>query len=183
MEKNYMNSENHVNVAIIGAGPSGIGTALGLAKKGIKSIYIATFSLALISFMILLIVGLIVQYLILNPIQALTHHTDTILQTNNFNLRIAMDRKDEIGILSDGLDTLVCKIEKQTKLLKNQATRDSLTGLANRRSFDKRLDDVGAEAEKLLTVLIDTNHDWDQIRFSPVVKNGWFYKCIKSALQ
>ncbi|MBN2013331.1 FAD-dependent oxidoreductase [candidate division KSB1 bacterium] len=33
-----MNSENHVKVAIIGAGPSGIGLALGLAKRGVKSV-------------------------------------------------------------------------------------------------------------------------------------------------
>ena len=33
-----MNSENKFNVAVIGAGPAGIGTALGLAKRGIKSV-------------------------------------------------------------------------------------------------------------------------------------------------
>lgn len=33
-----MNAEHKVNVVIIGAGPAGVGTAIGLAKRGIKSI-------------------------------------------------------------------------------------------------------------------------------------------------
>ncbi len=33
-----MNAENKVNVAIIGAGPAGVGAAIGLAKRGIKAV-------------------------------------------------------------------------------------------------------------------------------------------------
>lgn len=110
-----------------------------ISRKGLRSVYFALFSLLIVSFIVLLVVGLIIQHLILRPIQELTRHAGQIQIKKDFTLRMGMGRKDEIGELSNQFDAMVAKIDDQTSMLRELSMKDGLTGLANRREFDRHL--------------------------------------------
>ena len=110
-----------------------------ISRKGLRSVYFAIFSLIVVSFVVLLVVGILIQRLVLGPIQAITRHAGDIQEKNDFTLRMAMDRRDEIGELAHRFDAMVARIDEQTGMLRELSLQDSLTGLANRREFDRHL--------------------------------------------
>jgi diguanylate cyclase (GGDEF)-like protein len=97
---------------------------------------------------VVLLIGIWIggQWLILTPLQAMTKYVIGIEDDSDLTKRLNMDRNDEIGLLSRTYDQMLDRINKQTNQLENLnqelqmiSRTDSLTKLANRRSFDERL--------------------------------------------
>ena len=73
------------------------------------------------------------------PVKKLIHN---LMSWNGFQIPAIGDllkRKDEIGILSNTFILMAEEIRAKTRALEDQAIRDGLTGLYNRRNFDETL--------------------------------------------
>ena len=117
-----------------------------ITRKGITSMGYAAALVIASGLIIIIILNLILQRVILRPVQRLTDHALAIVQAKDFSSRINMKRKDEIGKLGHSLDTMVQTIDEQTRELQlaNEqliilTVQDGLTGIANRRMFDNYL--------------------------------------------
>jgi diguanylate cyclase (GGDEF)-like protein len=109
-----------------------------ITKQGIKTIKYSLIFLIVVGFIILLLILMLIQKLILGPILNLSQHTKQIEECN-YELRLALTRKDAIGELANCFDKMVAKIELQTNQLEKLSSLDGLTGLYNRRIFDETL--------------------------------------------
>ena len=61
------------------------------------------------------------------------------LEEGDLAARAALDKMDELGELAGAFNVMAEKIETHQRALEELAIRDGLTGLANRREFDRRL--------------------------------------------
>ncbi|MEW9672240.1 EAL domain-containing protein [Ammoniphilus sp. 3BR4] len=111
----------------------------------------------IISFIILLIV-FVVSYLLANylvkPVQYILTKVEEISK-GNFSVRVKYQRKDELGLLSEGINTMSQNLESYTNQIRFQADHDSLTNLPNRRSFSANLkDSIEQASQKKNTVAL-----------------------------
>lgn len=104
----------------------------------------------MISFIILLVV-FSVSYLLANylvkPVHYILGKVEEISQ-GNFTVRVQNNRRDELGLLGDGINSMSENLEKYTKQIRFQADHDSLTNLLNRRAFTNELQYYIEQAEK-----------------------------------
>lgn len=138
-----------------------------VVKRGITTMQYALFSMMAAGLIVLLVILLLLERIILEPLTSLTDHVLLIRNTGKFSVRLSMQRDDEIGTLAKGIDNMVAKIEEQTAELEviNEKLRhdivkriqvegdlqkanqelqrlahlDGLTLIANRRCFDESL--------------------------------------------
>lgn len=80
------------------------------------------------------------SHFILNPARALLSSLDVIGQ-GNLSHRIPVTSVDEFGTLAIGLNRMAANLEKDQEQLAEMAIRDGLTGLYNRREFERLLAD------------------------------------------
>lgn len=140
-----------------------------ITRKGITSMKYAA-ALAIGSGVIILIIlNLLLQHVILRPIQRLREHASAIEHNKDFSMRITLDRTDEIGNLAHSLDTMVQTIDERTNELQlaNEqlillSVQDGLTGIANRRMFDNYLTKEWRRAKReqltLSLILLDVDY-------------------------
>ncbi|MDD2463288.1 MAG: diguanylate cyclase [Desulfobulbus sp.] len=139
-----------------------------ITRKGIASMGYAAALVIASGLIIVCILNLILQQVILRPIQQLTDHALAIEQEKDFSRRIDMAREDEIGKLAHSLDTMVQTIDVQTSELQlaNEqliilSVQDGLTGIANRRMFDRYLNKEWRRAMReqvpLALILLDVD--------------------------
>ncbi|RXT04548.1 EAL domain-containing protein [Ammoniphilus sp. CFH 90114] len=96
---------------------------------------------AIISIVILLIVFMVSYSLagyLVRPVQYILQKVEEISK-GDFSVRVERNSKDEIGLLSDGINTMSQNLESYTKQIRYQAEHDSLTNLPNRRAFTTQL--------------------------------------------
>lgn len=129
----YYNIENRPGLLIKIVFPRSI------SIQGLRIIKNAAFSTIISGLIVLLFVLIFLNKYIINPISLLDKSMLKIIKTNDFSIRLSSERKDEIGELYNGFDFFITKIQKQTELLENLSTVDSLTNIANRRKFDEIL--------------------------------------------
>ncbi len=117
-----------------------------ITRKGITSMGYAAALVIASGVIIVILLNLVLQYIILRPVQQLTEHAKRIEQEQDFSRRLHLDRNDEIGRLAHSLDTMVQTIDQRTSELQlaNEqliilSVQDGLTGIANRRLFDNYL--------------------------------------------
>lgn len=115
-----------------------------ITKKGFLTIHFAIFSILIAGCIVLLAMLASMQTIILKPISKLTNFVVAVEKDRDFSLRVKFRRKDEIGTLANGLNSMVQTIAEQTDLLisanltlQNLSAMDGLTGIANRRRFDE----------------------------------------------
>lgn len=84
--------------------------------------------------------GFLIRTFLVRPVKDLWRLTQEVEVTGNFTLRAPIRSRDEIGELSRGVNGLIQSVEETTGRLKELASTDPLTGLANRRTFDQSLD-------------------------------------------
>jgi diguanylate cyclase (GGDEF)-like protein len=114
---------------------------------------IIAFLIALIGSLFML--GLVERALIL-PVRALGWHLRRVRQIGDYNLRLKLPNKNELGELSQELNNLVEHVQTQqlqliaqSRELQALSYQDSLTTLANRRRFDQALADNWAMAQRM----------------------------------
>jgi diguanylate cyclase (GGDEF)-like protein len=78
-----------------------------------------------------------IKYL-MQPLQSL-HRGVAKLRSGDYRHRIPVVRKDEIGELTQGFNSLAAAVHDSHKELNHRATHDPLTGLANRAALTERL--------------------------------------------
>lgn len=139
-----------------------------ITQEGITSMGSAAVLFLASGLIILIILNLVLQHVILRPIQHLTDQAMAIEQEKDFSRRIVMQRRDEIGKLAYSLDSMVQTIEGQTSELQlaNEqliilTLQDGLTGIANRRMFDNYLNKEWRRAMReqnpLSLILVDVD--------------------------
>lgn len=139
-----------------------------IVLKGMVTMRIAMISVILVGIGVLAVMLLLIRSFMLLPIEILTNHALSIRNTNDYTVRLHLDRKDEIGTLADQFDMMVEKIDSQTqelgrineelridiskRIVTEQALQeanreldelariDALTGIPNRRRFDESLE-------------------------------------------
>jgi diguanylate cyclase (GGDEF)-like protein len=138
-------------------------------RKGIDSIRYAVFLVVGSGVTVLLILNLMLQAVVLKPLQRLTTHAAKLQEEGDYSLRLNLGRRDEIGLLAKSLDSLVQTISDRTVELQRaneQLTQlslsDSMTGIANRRMFDVYLKQEWRRAMRertpLSVMLADVDH-------------------------
>lgn len=117
-----------------------------ITRKGVTSMGYAAALVIASGVIIVILLNLVLQYIILRPVQQLTEHAQCIEQDQDFSRRLNLHRNDEIGRLARSLDTMVETIDQRTSELQlaNEqliilSVQDGLTGIANRRMFDNYL--------------------------------------------
>ncbi len=111
-----------------------------ISLQGARIIRFATTTLIISGIIVILIVLIMLNRFIINPIYKLDKHMISIIETEDFSIRISSKRKDEIGDLTKEFDFFISKIQNQRDELKKLSTIDSLTNIANRRQFDETLE-------------------------------------------
>ncbi|HEX21513.1 MAG TPA: sensor domain-containing diguanylate cyclase [Actinobacteria bacterium] len=108
-----------------------------------KASYLLISRTILFSFIAILILyiilGKLLSYLIINPLNSIIKGAKEV-SCGNLDYRIKIKRRDELGQVADAFNDMVNSLKRQQRVLKNIASRDSLTGLLNHRSFYHRLD-------------------------------------------
>lgn len=138
-------------------------------RKGIDSIRYAVFLVIGSGVTVLVILNLMMQAVVLRPLQRLTDHAVKLQAEGDYSLRLDLDRKDEIGVLAKSLDSLVQTINDRTvelqranEQLTQLSLNDALTGIANRRMFDAYLKQEWRRAMReqtpLSIMLADVDH-------------------------
>lgn len=117
-----------------------------ITRKGITSMGYAAALVIASGVIIVILLNLLLQHIILRPVQQLTEHAQRIEQDQDYSRRLHLERGDEIGRLAYSLDTMVETIDQRTSELQlaNEqliilSVQDGLTGIANRRMFDHYL--------------------------------------------
>lgn len=137
-----------------------------------------------------LIFQILIQRLFFRPLKKLTNHVNGIVDSGDYSRRTHVDRGDEIGCLGRSFDTVMGVVdrernrleeanhalsERQTQLetiqfelenanrsLEELALTDSLTGLANRRSLELRLEQNWGMLERanqeLSLIMVDVDY-------------------------
>jgi diguanylate cyclase (GGDEF)-like protein len=80
----------------------------------------------------------------------------------NFSYRVRLEGHDELGRLASVFNTMAAELDKGHQALQEASIRDSLTGLCNRREFDRRLRDELERCERyrhpLSLLMLDLDH-------------------------
>lgn len=117
-----------------------------ITQKGISSIRYAMILVVSSGLFVLIMLNVLLQAVVLRPLQKLTNHASRLQREGDYSLRIDLQRNDEVGILAQSFDSMVQTIRERTEdlkraneQLKQLSLLDGLTGVANRRMFDSCL--------------------------------------------
>lgn len=117
-----------------------------ITQKGIASIRYAMVLVISSGLIVLVMLNVLLQAVILRPLQKLTNHASRLRQEEDYAQRLDLRRDDEVGVLADSFDNMVQTIRERTEDLKRAneqltllSMRDGLTGIPNRRMFDDSL--------------------------------------------
>jgi diguanylate cyclase (GGDEF)-like protein len=80
---------------------------------------------------------LLIRVFLVRPVKELWRLAREVGATGDWSLRAVPRSRDEIGELARGMNGLIQSVEDTTMRLKELASTDPLTGLANRRTFDQ----------------------------------------------
>ncbi len=118
----------------------------GIAQQGRATGSRAILVDLLVTFSALVLVLLVLRKAVLRPVLSLTRHALEIERSGDVSVRIGPKGGDELASLAAAFDRMLGRIEGQTQELRaaneeleRRAASDGLTGIANRRTFDRRL--------------------------------------------
>lgn len=118
-----------------------------LNRQLLNNVLISLILLAIVFVGCYLLAGWIVR-----PVHVILQKVNEIAE-GNFGTRVQIDRGDELGLLagqvnlmSESLQSYTTELQAQSEQIRYQAYHDALTGLANRRMFNDRLQESIAAA-------------------------------------
>jgi diguanylate cyclase (GGDEF)-like protein len=151
----YFTQDEGDHVKVCSAYPGPTGTPIfgiqylfprEITQKGIASIRYAMILVVSSGLIVLIILNVLLQAVILRPLQKLTEHAARLQREEDYSLRLDLRRSDEVGVLAGSFDNMVQTIRERTEELKRAneqltllSLRDGLTGIPNRRMFDTSL--------------------------------------------
>lgn len=114
---------------------------------------------------VILLVLILLDRTVLKPLRQLSHFIDEARREDpqaSLGLEL-MERRDEIGELSREFSHLIQQQQRRRSRLKNLSRTDPLSGLANRRPFEEKLQrlfsaDDDRSASSVAAVLLDVDH-------------------------
>ncbi len=96
--------------------------------------------------LLLAVFSAVISRRIVEPVEQLTDFLKSVARSENFSLRLPLERSDEIGVVARYFDRLLDIVESQDRELREKnvtlaklADHDSLTGVYNRRVFERVL--------------------------------------------
>lgn len=101
-----------------------------ITQKGKSTMRYVRYSIILSSLIVMSAVVLLVQWIILSPTTKLTDHALAVAETGDLTKRISMNRKDEIGILSDKFDMMLEQLAEARNKLIEQSYNSGLAEMA-----------------------------------------------------
>ena len=128
-----------------------------ISQEGRIAMHYAIGSLVAAAFVVLSILLLLLQQIVINPLNQLSQHATRMGETGNFSARSEINRNDEFGDLATNIDTMVSRLKqlcssnqqlhveiRQRKSaeseLQHAATHDALTNLPNRTHLKQMLE-------------------------------------------
>jgi len=108
------------------------------------------------------LIVLLVQGMVIAPLGQFRTRLHDIVERKAWNESLQSQRKDEIGDASRLIDHLLGVVQQQVSELELLSQTDTLTGLANRRAYNERLDQALARQRRqglpVALVLMDVDH-------------------------
>ncbi len=122
-----------------------------IVERGFVTIRYALISILVSGLIVLIVMMLLLQKTILSPLLRLTSHVLSVRTHTDFSMRLALERRDEIGTLAREFDRMLEKIEQQTMALEvvNEQLRDDIT---KRQQAEKALQKANHELQRLVTL-------------------------------
>lgn len=101
-----------------------------ISARGKKAVRFALLSILGAGFVILIVLIIGLQRMVLIPLKLLTDHTVALGQSNDLSVHVTLDRKDEIGILSQEYDRMVERLATTRKSLMEQSYHSGMAEVA-----------------------------------------------------
>lgn len=108
-----------------------------------------------------LLIVVLVQRMVIRPLATLRQRLGTIVDHKAWERCVQVQRQDEIGDLGRLIDHLLGVVQAQVQDLEQLSQTDTLTGLANRRAFNERLEQMlvrHRRGQAGALVLMDVDH-------------------------
>lgn len=106
-------------------------------------------------------VGAALAWSILARVKALSEGA-RVFGEGNLSYRVQLEGHDELGRLAGAFNTMAAELDENHRALKETSIRDPLTGLCNRREFDRRLRDELLRCKRyrhpLSLLMLDLDH-------------------------
>ncbi|MFC3282605.1 GGDEF domain-containing protein [Litchfieldella rifensis] len=112
----------------------------------------------------LIVVLVLLEHMVLGPLRQFAHFTQRLQHDEDLDTTPSglLARRDEIGTLAREFQHLREHQQQQKALLVDLSQHDPLTGLANRRLFDERLNEILDETrlrhDSVATLMVDVDH-------------------------
>ena len=133
-----------------------------LMEQGQRVMVNVLVQLAVVALATGLVLLMTVHWWLVRPIARLRSAVADISTTRRWEQTLTYDRPDEIGALTQGINSLLAVLHEQVGVLEALSSTDALTGIANRRQFDDRLAHelvrLGRHSEPLSLLLLDVDH-------------------------
>ncbi|GEM_PF-1896956 len=125
-----------------------------LALGGLGSLFMLSVVLAMLL--------LLLQLSVVRPLRSLTRKIEEVRRTGDLELRLGINRHDEIGLLAYNFDRLLVLLSERTQVLEELATTDGLTKLWNRRSImaflESSIEKEPTVQHQVSVLMLDVDH-------------------------
>ena len=133
-----------------------------ILAQGEETLALGGFGSLLALSVILAMLLLLLHLSVVRPIHYLTSRIEEVRRTGDLDLRLGINRGDEIGLLAYNFDRLLSLLGERTRVLEVLATTDGLTKLPNRRTIMEYLEgfvaDEMSQIQGLAVLLLDIDH-------------------------
>ncbi|HCX80700.1 MAG TPA: hypothetical protein DHV01_03755 [Rhodoferax sp.] len=133
-----------------------------LMEQGRRVVVNVLVQLAVLAVATGLVLLMTVHWWLVRPIARLRSAVADVSATRRWDQTLAYERPDEIGALTQGINSLLAVLHEQVGVLETLSSTDALTGIANRRQFDERLAHelvrLGRHSAPLSLLLLDVDH-------------------------
>jgi two-component system, NtrC family, sensor kinase len=108
-----------------------IDTARDISAQGVKAVEQSLWVLAATGMLVMLVLWKLLQHAILKPVAKLTDHALRIGENDNLEVRLNLQRKDEVGILAHTFDQMVDRLAETRRRLVDQSYHSGIAEMAS----------------------------------------------------
>lgn len=102
-----------------------------ISNTGMNVLLASVVGLGLAGLMVLAVTGVLLQWILVGPVAKLTGHVLAIGQSGDISRRVALDRSDELGLLSKEFDAMLEKLADARNRLLEHSYRSGLAEMAS----------------------------------------------------
>jgi two-component system NtrC family sensor kinase len=108
-----------------------VDTPRSIVAQGQTTLRYATLSLGLAGGLVLLLLLATLRRSVLNPLSRLTRHATAVGTQGDLDARLDLDRKDELGVLANELNTMVERLAETRQRLLDQSFKSGVAEMAS----------------------------------------------------